>query len=51
MNEIHRVVNEVHRVSDVLEHASVGHEQVAMLETFQEAGGDTTAADKSLVEV
>lgn len=36
----HRVVNEVHGVSNILEHASVGHEQVAVLVTLQEAGRD-----------
>lgn len=37
---IHRIVDVVHCVSNILEHASVGHKQVAVLETFREAGGD-----------
>lgn len=35
-------MNEIHGVSNVLEHASVGHKQVTMLETFLEAGRDWT---------
>lgn len=30
-------MNEVHRVSKILQHASVGHKQVAVLETFLKA--------------
>lgn len=37
---VHRVMNEVHGTSNILEHASVGHKQVAVLETFQEAERD-----------
>lgn len=36
----HCIVNEVHGISNILEHASVGHEQVAVLVTLQEAGRD-----------
>ena len=43
VNLIHRVVNEVHGVSNILEHASVGHEQIAVLETFQDPGRILTA--------
>lgn len=32
-------MDEVHCVSNILEHASVGHEQVAVLVTCREAGG------------
>lgn len=34
----HRVVDEVHGVADVVEHASVGHDQVAMFESLPDAG-------------
>lgn len=34
----HRVMNEVHGVSDVVVHASEGHEQVSVFEAFQDAG-------------
>lgn len=37
---IHRIMNEVHGTSNILEHASVGHKQVAVLETLQEAERD-----------
>lgn len=40
---IHRIVNDVHCVSNILEHAPVGHKQVAVLVTFREAGRDLTA--------
>lgn len=39
-------MNEVHGISNVLEHASVGHEQIAMLETFQQAKFDRKGYEK-----
>lgn len=48
----HRVVDEVHGASNVLEHASVGHKQVAVLVTPKEAGGDgTERLERSLVYI
>lgn len=38
----HRLVDEVHGASNVLEHASVGHKQVAVLVALKEAGGEGT---------
>lgn len=35
---VYCVMNKIHCISNILEHASVGHEQVSMLETFLEAG-------------
>lgn len=35
---MHRVVDEVHGVADIMEHASVGHDQVAMFESLLDAG-------------
>lgn len=35
---MHRVVDEVHGVADIVEHASVGHDQVAMFESLLHAG-------------
>lgn len=40
---IHRIVNEVHCISNILKHAPEGHKQVAVLETFQEAKRNETA--------
>lgn len=44
-------MNEVHCISDILEHASVGHEQVAVLVTVLEAGesGDVCLINNSVV--
>lgn len=39
----HRIVNEVHCISHVVEHASEGHEQISILVTFQEAGRNSAA--------
>lgn len=48
----HRVVDEVHGASNVLEHASVGHKQVAVLVTLEEAGGDgTERLERSVVYI
>lgn len=41
-------MNKVHRISNILEHASEGHEQVAMLVTFQEAGGENNSRDRAV---
>lgn len=35
---MHRVVDEVHGVADIVEHASVGHDQVAVFESLLDAG-------------